>query len=203
MSTIVSAEEKLGALSNNQAELLKLLLEKKSRQSQTLRPFPRAAGINEFPASWAQQRLWFIDQLEGGNAAYHMTVVARLHGPLNAQTLQKVLDALVRRHEALRTVFASVNGEPTQKILPSVTLAVPVIDLTGYEEHARQAHLQCRKTEEANGPFDLAAGPLIRGRLLKLHPEEHVLLITMHHIISDGWSMGVLLGEISHLICGV
>ncbi|MFZ6658965.1 amino acid adenylation domain-containing protein, partial [Undibacterium sp. TJN19] len=151
------------------------------------------------PLSFAQQRLWFIDQLEHGAAAYHMPDALRLTGELNYTALQAALDRIIDRHETLRTVFANMGGGATQIILPRAPFALSFIDLQhlSAEEHAAQIRLH--SGEEVGTAFDLSVGPLIRGRLLTLSTQEHVLLITMHHIVSDGWSMGIFLQELAAL----
>ena len=196
-----SAEERLGRLSKNKARLLKLLLEQQSSEGNRIRPYPRTdgAGAMRLPASRAQQRLWFIEQLEGGGAPYQMAMTARLRGSLDREALRKALDTLVRRHEALRTVFINVDGEPRQEVVAEGCFALREVDLRGYEEKDRQAQVELQKIEEVQGQFDLRAGPLIRGRLLEVAAEEHVLLVTMHHIVSDGWSMGIFFRELAQL----
>jgi amino acid adenylation domain-containing protein len=156
-----------------------------------------AAEAFVFPASFAQRRLWFLDQFEPGRAFYNMSTPARLPGPLDVGVLRESLNALVRRHEALRTTFREVDGEPAQIIAPSLTLDLPVQDLRELPASMRQAEVLRLAGLEAQQPFDLGRGPLIRTRLLKLGDAEHVLLLTLHHIISDGWSMDVLFRELN------
>ncbi|HLL82843.1 MAG TPA: condensation domain-containing protein, partial [Longimicrobium sp.] len=151
------------------------------------------------PLSFAQERLWFIDRMEPGSAAYNLPVALRLGGGLDEAALERALGEIVRRHEALRTVFTVVDGSPVQVIAPFDGFVVPVEDLSGLGEADREAAVRRRAREEARRAFDLSAGPLFRAVLLRLAPEEHVLLISMHHIVSDGWSMGVLSGELSAL----
>ncbi|HEX9935769.1 MAG TPA: amino acid adenylation domain-containing protein, partial [Longimicrobium sp.] len=153
----------------------------------------------DLPLSFAQQRLWFIDQLEGAGAAYHMPTHLRLQGELDHAALRRALDRIVARHEALRTVFVEVDGDPVQRIAPAEASSFHLVehDLRG---HARAgAELRRVRTEEAGAPFDLAQGPLIRGRLVRMADDDHVLLITMHHIVSDGWSLEVLTHEVGAL----
>ncbi|MFZ6658964.1 amino acid adenylation domain-containing protein [Undibacterium sp. TJN19] len=147
--------------------------------------------------SWAQQRLWFIDQLDGGGAAYHMPDALRLSGRLDRAALQSALNAMVERHEALRTVFSQAGGYPTQVVLSDVQFPLPLIDLEHCEAEEREALVKRHTAEEAVARFDLSTGPLIRGRLLCLSDEEHVLLITTHHIVSDGWSESILMEELA------
>ncbi|GMU10103.1 non-ribosomal peptide synthetase/type I polyketide synthase [Corallococcus caeni] len=158
-------------------------------QAPVLRPVPRDGDL---PLSFAQQRLWFIDQLQPLSAAYHMPTFVRLVGPLDEAALQRALDALVRRHEALRTTFVQHEGQPLQRISPTAQLPLVVV-----EADARPLESQLR--EEASRPFQLDVGPLARAKLWRLGPTEHVLALTLHHIVSDGWSMGVLVREVAAL----
>ncbi|WP_420127104.1 non-ribosomal peptide synthase/polyketide synthase [Longimicrobium sp.] len=151
------------------------------------------------PLSFAQERLWFIDQLEPGSATYNIPAALRLAGALDQRALERALGEIVRRHEALRTVFAQAGGSPVQVIVPFGGFALPVEDLSGLDEADREAAVSRRAGEEAGRGFDLAAGPLFRAALLRLGDEDHVLLLSMHHIVSDGWSMGVLFRELSAL----
>ena len=150
--------------------------------------------------SWAQQRLWFLDQLDdAAGAAYHMPSALHIKGALDRRALRATLDRIVARHESLRTRFISERGEPVQVIDPQVDFDLREHDLRGMDPSARAIAVAELSAAEAAAPFDLAAGPLIRGRLLQLAADEHILLVTKHHIISDGWSVGVLLREFSAL----
>jgi amino acid adenylation domain-containing protein len=151
------------------------------------------------PLSFAQERLWFIDRLEPGSAVYNIPVARRLVGALDVAALERALGEVVRRHEALRTVFAEVDGAPVQGIASFSGFVLPVEDLSGPGEADREAAAEHRAAEEARRAFDLSAGPLFRAALLRLGAEDHVLLLSMHHIVSDGWSMGVLSREFSVL----
>jgi len=153
----------------------------------------------DLPLSFAQQRLWFLDQLEPDNAFYNVPTALRLKGRLNIAALQQTLDEVVRRHESLRTSFALVDGAPVQVISEPATVELPVIDLSREDEETREARARKLAEEEARRPFDLSRGPLLRTQLLRLSENEHVVLFTMHHIVSDGWSMGVLVNEIAAL----
>ncbi|HEU0052705.1 MAG TPA: condensation domain-containing protein, partial [Longimicrobium sp.] len=139
------------------------------------------------------------DRLEPGSAVYNIPVAWRLGGALDEAVLERALGEVVRRHEALRTTFADVDGSPVQVVAPFGGFALPVEDLSGLGEADREAALRGRAGEEARRAFDLSAGPLFRAALLRLDAEEHVLLFSMHHIVSDGWSMGVLFRELSAL----
>jgi amino acid adenylation domain-containing protein len=152
------------------------------------------------PLSFAQERLWFLDQLEPGSCAYNVFFAYQLTGDLNVLALEQSVNEIIKRHEVLRTVFAQVNGEPIQSIVPSLTLKIPVIDLrkviSGEE---RQSEAWRLAKEEAQRPFDLARGPLLRMMLLRLADDEYILLRSMHHIVSDAWSGGVLFRELAAL----
>ncbi|HEV7551698.1 MAG TPA: amino acid adenylation domain-containing protein, partial [Candidatus Angelobacter sp.] len=153
-----------------------------------------------FPASFAQQRLWFIDQLTPGRATYNLPSALRVHGNLDLEALERTLQEVTRRHETLRTRFVSIHGEPQQVIEDHVKVQLPVVDLTSIpSEEKREAEAVRLAQEEARQPFDLKQAPLMRGKLLRLGELNHVLLFTMHHIISDAWSMGILIEEVSVL----
>jgi amino acid adenylation domain-containing protein len=163
-------------------------------QAPPIVPVPRDG---ELPLSFAQQRLWFLDQLEPGSSVYNFPAAVRLKGPLNAVALKQSLDEIVKRHEALRTTFAIVDGRPVQAIASLLTLTLPMLDLRELPETEREIEVQRLVTEEAQRPFDLAKGPLVRATVLRLDDDEHVGLLTMHHIVSDGWSTGILIREMA------
>ncbi|HEU4561479.1 MAG TPA: amino acid adenylation domain-containing protein, partial [Longimicrobium sp.] len=151
------------------------------------------------PASYAQERLWFLDRLAPGSSIYNIPVAWRLGGALDEAALERALGEIVRRHETLRTTFAEVDGEPVQVIAPFGGFALPVEDLSESSGADREAAAMRIAGEEARRPFDLSAGPLFRAVLLRLGDEEHALLLCMHHIVTDGWSLGVLFRELSTL----
>jgi amino acid adenylation domain-containing protein/FkbH-like protein len=159
----------------------------------------RVSRSGALPLSSAQKRLWFIDQLEGGSPAYHIPLALRLSGELDCVALESALNGLVTRHEVLRTTYLKQDGEPMQRIAEDMAFALPIVDLRGLRDEQRERVVYEQAREEQALLFDLGAGPLIRGRLLRLSAEEHVLLITMHHIVSDGWSIGVLVRELGAL----
>lgn len=196
-----SVEARLEGLSAERVALLERLLEMQLTSSAGITCLPRSEteGPLRLPTSTAQRRLWFIDQLEGSSTAYHIGLSLRLHGQLDREALQRALDALVRRHEILRTTFVVVDGEPVQQIAHEASFVLRTVDLSGGAPSEREAQVCLHRREEAARPFDLAAGPLIRGRLLRVRSGEHVLLITMHHIVSDGWSLSVLFRELTSL----
>lgn len=166
------------------------------RQAAPIVPVPRD---REVPLSFAQQRLWFIDRLEPGNPVYNFPAAVRLKGPLNIVALRQSLNEIVRRHEALRTTFTIVDGRPVQVIAPFLALTLPIVDLREFSESEREAEVKRLVTSEAQRPFDLAEGPLVRATVLRLGEKEHVGLLTMHHIVSDGWSTGILIREMAIL----
>jgi amino acid adenylation domain-containing protein len=149
------------------------------------------------PLSFAQQRLWFLEQWEPENTAYLLPYAWRLRGPLDVVALEASLTALVARHESLRTACAVVEEQPVQTIFPASPVSLPFRDLTALSEPRRDDEAQRLIHQEALQPFDLTTGPLWRGQLLRLGPEDHVLLLTFHHIITDGWSMGIVFQELS------
>jgi amino acid adenylation domain-containing protein len=149
--------------------------------------------------SFAQQRLWFLHQLEPGNPFYNSRHVVKLTGRLDVDALARALNEVVRRHESLRTTFNDVGGTPLQFVAPYQPCALPLSDLSALDEAGREAAVRRLDEEEAARPFDLARGPLFRASLLKLSDEEHVAMFTTHHIISDFWSMGVLVKEVAAL----
>src|SRR5262249_12859373 len=165
-------------------------------QAPPIRPVPRS---RELPLSFAQQRLWFIDQLEPGSFYYNIPAAVRLSGPVKLDVLERCLNEIVRRHESLRTIFGEIDGQPVQLISPPSRQSLEVIELSATPQPEGEAEAMRLAETEARQPFDLARGPLLRARLLQLSAEEHVLLFTMHHIVSDGWSMGVLVREVSLL----
>ncbi len=173
------------------------LEEKRALLAQLLQE--KVSQSNTFPVSFAQQRLWFLDQLEPGSPFYSLPQAIRMSGTLNPQALQKSLDTIVARHESLRTTFIMVDGSPVQVVAPCLSIPLPLTDLSGLSEAKREAEARRLTTEEARQPFDLERGPLVRAGLLRLQAEEHVLVLNMHHIVSDGWSMGVFVRELRAL----
>ncbi len=157
------------------------------RQGPPLVPVPRS-GI--LPLSFAQQRLWFLARMSPEDTAYHVPVAARLEGRLSVLSLRRALEQVVNRHEALRTSFPEQEGGPVQAIHPPGSIPLPLIDLSAGGD------VEALLRDEASRPFDLAAGPLVRALLVRRAPEEHLLLVTMHHIVTDGWSTGLLVGEL-------
>ncbi|HEX2202458.1 MAG TPA: amino acid adenylation domain-containing protein [Longimicrobium sp.] len=162
-------------------------------------PLVRFEDDGPAPASFAQERLWLVDRLQPGTSAYNMPAALRVTGALDTAALEGALAEIVRRHEPLRTTFDTVDGKPVQVVHPAEGFALPVEDLTHLPEDAREAEARRIADAEATTPFDLATGPLFRARLLKLGDERHLLLLTLHHVTSDGWSIGVLVRELTAL----
>ena len=175
------------------------------RGSGTLLPRIRARAaetnppIGPAPLSFAQQRMWFLDQLEPGSVAYNMPAALSLAGDLDLAALEKTLGEIVRRHDSLRTVFSSESGRPTQTILPPTAIVLPVVEVEGQSTAERWSRALDLAREESLRPFDLARGPLLRTLLLRTEPDRHLLVFTMHHIISDGWSTDVFLRDLVRL----
>ncbi len=171
------------------------------RQKQGLQspPMTRVSRDEPLPLSFAQQRLWFLDQLEPNNPLYNVPHIVRLRGALHAAVLEKTLNEIVRRHETLRTRFDSIDDQPVQVIAPTMTLPLVITDLTSLPESEREAEARKRAMEEVKTPFNLATGPLLRATLIKLADDDHVLILNTHHIISDRWSLGVLSQELAAL----
>ena len=161
-----------------------------------LRPAPRTGPL---PLSFAQQRLWFLHQLHPTSAAYNLPAALRLEGELNTEALRLAFEHLVRRHEALRTTFSPNQGDALQVIHPAARWELPVVDLSAQPEGHRHAEALRQVEQEALRPFELTTGPLLRTTLLRLSEREHLLLVTQHHIVSDGWSIGVLVREMAAL----
>jgi amino acid adenylation domain-containing protein len=150
-----------------------------------------------FPTSFAQRRLWFVHQLEPGSPSYNVTTALRLSGNLDRGALEHSLSTVVARHEALRTTFRLVDNEPVQVVAPELQVQLPFADRTGVSEEERENELQRLVQIQARLPFDLQRGPLLRAQLIRLAPDEHVLILVVHHIVFDGWSGGVLSRELS------
>jgi len=159
----------------------------------------KGGEFNSYPLSFAQQRLWFIDQWEPNQAIYNLPTPRRLKGKLNVAALEQALSEIVRRHESLRTSFTTIDGEPVQIVGQAQPLKLRIVDLSHVPEDEREAKTHEHYQAEVWHPFDLSQGPLIRGLLIKLDAEDHLLALTLHHIVSDGWSIGVLLKELSIL----
>ncbi len=177
---------RLAALSPEKRRILALALQK------------QGGGRDTFPLSFAQQRLWFLDRWSPGSAAYNSPMALRLSGRLDADALARALSEVVRRHEALRTVYLDLEGRPVQRVQPAAPVPLPVDDLSSLPGAAREAEARRLTDAETGTPFDLARGPMLRARLLRLGEREHVLVMVTHHIAFDG-SVGIFFRELSAL----
>ncbi|MBE9125473.1 MULTISPECIES: non-ribosomal peptide synthetase [unclassified Coleofasciculus] len=183
-------------LAERKSEIIAFLNQAKTNSAQTIQPISRDRNL---PVSFAQQRLWFLDKLEGQSAIYNISKVLRLSGKLNLTALEQAFQVIVERHETLRTSFQVVNDSPVQIIAPQISFTLPVIDLQNLPIEEQSTQVQKLVKKEAQKPFNLTQAPLLRVTLLHLKEQSHILVLTIHHIISDGWSMGIFIRELSTL----
>ncbi len=186
-------------LSAERRALLALRLKDRVVETINKQKIPRRKADPFAPLSYGQQQLWFLWRWNPKSPFYNIPIAVRLTGQLNIRAMERTFSEIARRHEALRTTFPEVGGRPVQAIAPAEPLTLPVIDLSDLDEAAREAQALRLATEEARRPFDLMEGPLLRAVLLRLTEREHALLFAMHHIVSDGWSLGVLTREVGVL----
>jgi len=184
---------------SNLSPAKKALLEKWKRGKLQADVIPKRQDCQNIPLSFSQQRLWFIDQLYHGSSFYNIPIAFHIQGKLNIAALKQSLNEIIKRHEVWRTNFKLVNGEPRQEIFPQSTWDLSIINLGHLSGKDWESEVKQFAAEETKKPFNLAKGLLVRATLLRLSEEEHVLLVTMHHIITDGWSCGVFLRELSTL----
>ncbi|MCX8130966.1 MAG: amino acid adenylation domain-containing protein [Clostridia bacterium] len=190
-------QERKARLSAEKLALLEKLKGFKSDTAATaIQPRP---GNEPVPLSYAQQRLWFLDQLVPNNPAYNAIVEFCMSGEVDTVILEKCINEIISRHEALRTTFKSINGQAYQEISPKLELKLPVADLREYSDSEMEKQMQKLKTVEGRHVFDLTKGPLIRTLLCRLDENRHILLVNIHHIVVDGWSIGLLLKELMTL----
>ena len=189
----MSLQERIAALSPEKRALLERQLRHGAPATTAEAPVPQARG-ERLPLSFAQQRLWVLEQIEPGHSFYHLPLAMKLTGPVSVEVLEKALNEIVRRHDALRTTFVNVDGSPSQIVAPSLHVPLDVVDF-----HGRHDEAAAYAGQESQRPFDLAMGPLFRASLLRITDADHVLLLTMHHIVADGWSLGVLQREVAAL----
>ncbi|HEY0602801.1 MAG TPA: condensation domain-containing protein, partial [Herpetosiphonaceae bacterium] len=193
-------DELRAALAEHKAEVLALLQEVTATTHEAPAPIERAQNRDALPLSFAQQRLWFLDQLEPGSPFYSLPFAVRLSGQLDVTVLQRAFTALIARHESLRTTFTqgvpARDGQPVQVIAPPAALPLPLVDLRHLPAHEREAATEKHMRAEAHTPFDLQRGPLLRTTLLQLDDTAWVALVTLHHIIADGWSIGLLIRDL-------
>ena len=193
-----SPDDRCDPSANRQA-LLDLLFQEEELGEASAEEIPRRRSKEPLQLSFAQQRLWFLDQWEPGSSTYNVTTAVRLTGLLNFAAFERSINEILRRHEALRTTFATVDGEPVQVVTPPKAFALPVRSLQHLPENERETEARRLVKDEQSKPFDLVKGPLFRPTLLQLGEAEHVLILSMHHIVSDGWSMGILSRELTGL----
>lgn len=189
--------DRIAALSPAKRALLELRL--KQTAAGAAQAIPPSVNRDAVPLSFAQQRLWFLDQLEPNSFLYNISKAVRLRGQLHVDVLEETLDAIVARHEALRTVFVSVDGSPVQVISATRSVKLARLDLAQLPEADREAEMQRVLNEELHRPFNLSRDVMLRATLLRLGENDHVLNLVMHHIASDGWSMAILFRELSIL----
>jgi amino acid adenylation domain-containing protein/non-ribosomal peptide synthase protein (TIGR01720 family) len=184
------------SLSVEQRDFLVKTLRQKSlaRKAETLPKFPKQGPA---PLSFAQERMWFLNELVPGNPAYHIFIAVCVKGPLNANIFEQSLREIIKRHESLRTGFLTFDGQPFLNVLTDYRIPLHRVDLTHIPENMRKKTVNQFASEEAKKPFDLSCAPLIRINLLKMEEYQYMLFITMHHIISDGWSIGIFLKELA------
>lgn len=196
-----SLEGYLSQLSPEQRELFELMLKERREAAAPTAPaaIQRRSDQSSHPSSFGQDRLWFIHQWEPESPAYNLPQAVQLRGLLNIDALERSLNTIVQRHETLRTRFPVTEGQPSLAVDPALALRIPVEDLRALPPADLEPALQRRLVEEARRPFDLAGGPLLRTHLFLTGPDTSVMLLTMHHIVSDGWSNGVLVRELGAL----
>ncbi len=194
----MSVEEQFNEFSPKKAALLRLLVDNKRTRAATL-SLTRSQRPDALPLSHAQERLWLLEQIGVLGSAYNLPAAVRLRGLVDVAALQRALALVVERHEVLRTRFAVVDGSPVQVIDPAGSFELVVEDLSELPEDERAAAARERIGVLAKQPFALAHGPLFQGRLLRLSEKEHIAVVVMHHIVSDGWSIGVLIREVGAL----
>ena len=187
----------IAGLPPDRRKLLELLLKREATPHERSLTIPRRDGVGPVPLSFAQQRLWFLNQLEPDSPAYNVPAALRLRGRLNVETLERTLTAIVRRHDVLRTTFKVIDGQAAQVVGDAWPWDLLVEDLSRYPQRLREA--RNRSLKEARLPFDLSKGIAMRATLLRLDETDHVILLTLHHIVADGWSMGVLVREVAEL----
>jgi len=182
----MNEHEKQGLdLTPQKRKLLQQLIKKEGLDGPDTSTITRRQTQSPIPLSFAQQRLWFLDQLEPGNSVYNIPIACRITGPFQISLFQRSIDDIIHRHEILRTIVRKSNGVPEQLIKQHTTLPINVIDLTDTPDAEKKCQIRERIIIEGKKPFDLSHGPLIRISVIRLGVKEHILIIVMHHIISD------------------
>ncbi|MEP1076598.1 amino acid adenylation domain-containing protein [Leptolyngbya sp. PL-A3] len=193
----ILTEELRQQLSDRKAELLTFFQDGQSLSPFSTAPIQPTVHKSIFPLSFAQQRLWFLSQLEPDNPFYNIPAAIRLNGRIDRDALEQAFNIIVSRHDALRTTFSRVDGQPVQAIAPEVKIPLATVDLQSIPEAECDRVIQQLTTAEAQRPFNLQTDPLLRVTLLQVRPTESILLLTLHHIVADGWSLGVLNRELA------
>jgi amino acid adenylation domain-containing protein len=184
---------------NRKSEILQALLDSSDKQNDDVMPLQKVSRDGSLCLSFSQERLWFLYQLEPENISYNIPICLRMEGQLRVDVLKESLSGIIHRHETLRTTFAEVGGQPIQIVSPPSPINLFVVDLQGVSVNERREKARLVVIQEMQRSFDLRKGPLIRVALLQLSSEEHLLVVTMHHIIADGWSLGVFAREFEAL----
>jgi amino acid adenylation domain-containing protein len=195
----VSLEQRMAQLSPEKRQLVERLVREKREAGARSTGIPRRKRANRVPLSYAQQRLWTLEQFTPGSPFYNETFMKRVNFPLDVGLLERTLNEIVRRHESLRTTFELEDGEPVQVIAAEATIRLPVVDLRGLPKEEREAEAIRLAKQDAQLPFDLTRAPFVRAMLLQLDEEDHMFLLTLHHIVCDGWSFGVFTSELMTL----
>ncbi|MCP2731317.1 amino acid adenylation domain-containing protein, partial [Symplocastrum sp. BBK-W-15] len=173
--------------------------QEREKQNQTLPSIEPISRASKLPLSYTQESFWFLDQLKPGSPAYHRPGAIIINGSINLKILEESLKEILRRHESLRTNFVTINGEPVPVIHPTATLTIPQIDLSTFTKSEQESEIKRLGREDTQAAFNLSEGSLLRVKYFRLSEQEHLLLLTFHHIIFDGWSMGVLLSELASI----
>src|SRR6185503_315113 len=185
-------------MSGNVAKVTDLSLEERRDLLSTLINDEKGSA-ETFPVSFAQQRLWFLSQLEPDNPSYNVPQILRLKGELNKDALEQTINAIIARHESLRTTFKEIDGQPVQIVSSVHKIKMGFTDLKGLPESEREDEARRLAITEVRRPFDLSRDCPLRALLVRIAADDHWLLLTMHHIVSDGWSMGILTRELSNI----
>ena len=186
-------------LSPERRALLELLLEPREARIPAKQVIAKRKQENNCPLSFAQERLWFLDQLEPGNPFYNVASALRLKGDLHVRALEFSISEIIRRHEVLRTTIPVINGEPVQSISPAMPFKLPLVDLRMFDQGVKEIEARRLAVEEEQRPFDLVKGPLLRAQLLLIDADDYLLLFTLHHIVTDGWSTTLFMKEVAAL----
>jgi len=191
--------QRIASLSPQKLEQLAQLLARRQESVPSAQTITRRKSTGPAPLSFAQRRMWFLHQLDPTSAAFNIALAMRLTGPVDLSAMERSLLEVTRRHESLRTTFDEIDGEPVQIVNPPGKRALTTIDLSAFNKDERRSERRAFAKAEALRPFDLRLGPLQRATVIRLSPAEHILLLVVHHIVSDGWSMGLLVKEIGDL----